>query len=228
MEIIHLSFINELKTENLESNIIGMAVEYLTRFMLTKCVYIAFEVSVWGAEIIGEEEIANELLENIIGLDETSIACACELVKFDVYYRQRSIGYCEPRPKTVPNAETIYNIKEMVERSIKFFNEYGPITKAGFTFEGGYTKIIDTGDGDFLTKDTLWDFKVLKNPPTNEHTLQLLVYYLMGKHSENNKEFNTIKYIGIYNPRLNSIYRYAIDKISSETIKEVEKSVIGY
>ena len=53
----------------------------------------------------------------------------------------------------------------MIERSILFFKQYGPITKEGFTFEGGYTKNISTGDGDFLTRDTLWDFKVSKNKP---------------------------------------------------------------
>lgn len=228
MEVIQLPIFNELKTENLQPNMIGLVVEYLTSFMLTKDVENAFEVSIWGAEIIGEREFAYELLENIYSLDDTSIACACELVKFDVYYRQRSFGYCDPRPETVPNEETISNIREMVERSIKFFNLYGPVTNIGFTFEGGYTNVIDTGDGDFLTKDTLWDFKVSKNPPTKDHTLQLLIYYLMGKHSDNYKEFNSIKYLGVYNPRLNKIYRYPVDKISSETINEVEKNVIGY
>lgn len=228
MEVIPLPIFNELKTENLQPNMIGLVVEYLTSFMLTKDVENAFEVSIWGAEIIGEKKFANELLEDIIGLDEISIACACELVKFDDYYRRRSIGYCEPRSNIVPNTDTICNIREMVERGINFFNIYGPVTNVGFTFEGGYTNVINTGDGDYLTEDTLWDFKVSKNPPTNEHTLQLLIYYLMGKHSDNYKEFNSIKYLGIYNPRLNRVYRYPVDKISSEIISEVEKNIIGY
>ena len=36
-----------------------------------------------------------------------------------------------------------------------------------FTFEG-YTSIIDSGDGDFLTEDTLWDFKVFKTTTTEK------------------------------------------------------------
>ena len=48
----------------------------------------------------------------------------------------------------------------MVERSLKFVEEYGPIILEGFTFEGGYTDIVQAGDGDFITEDTLWDFKV--------------------------------------------------------------------
>ena len=56
---------------------------------------------------------------------------------------------------------------------------YGPVVKDGFTFDGGYTDIVTAGDGDFLTFDTLWDFKVSIKPPTNANTLQLLMYYIM-------------------------------------------------
>lgn len=82
----------------------------------------------------------------------------------------------------------------------------------GFTFEGGYTDIITTGDGDFLTENTLWDFKVTKTNPTNKHTLQLLVYYLMGKQSKHDY-FDNIDSIGIFNPRLNNAYTLDIDTL---------------
>ena len=108
-----------------------------------------------------------------------------------------------------------------------FFKEYGPIIKDGFTFEGGYTDIIASGDGDFLTEDTLWDFKVSKYPPSNQHTLQILVYYLMGMHSVHD-EFKKIKKIGIYNPRLNVVYFYDLDKAPKLMFEEIEKEVIGY
>lgn len=68
-----------------------------------------------------------------------------------------------------------------MNRGIKFFDQYGPITLDGFVFVGGYTDIVSSGDGDFLTKDTLWDFKVSKDKPKSAHTLQLLMYYIMGK-----------------------------------------------
>ena len=90
----------------------------------------------------------------------------------------------------------------MVKRSVSFWNMYGPIIKDGFTFEPyGYTKTVDTGDGDFLTQDTLWDFKVSKAKPTNKHTLQLLMYWIMGQHSGKD-EFKNISNLGIFNPRL--------------------------
>lgn len=125
------------------------------------------------------------------------------------------------------DTNTINNIKIMVKRSILFFNKYGPITKDGFTFEGGYTKIIDSGDGDFLTTDTLWDFKVSKNNPTSAHTLQLLIYYIMGIHSIHN-EFKAIQKLGIFNPRTNCIYLKKISDISNQIIEEVSSEVIGY
>ena len=53
-----------------------------------------------------------------------------------------------------PNEQTIVNIRTMVERS-RAFNEKNRIIKGGFTFEGGYTDIITTGDGDSLTENTL-------------------------------------------------------------------------
>ena len=56
--------------------------------------------------------------------------------------------------------------------------------RRNFTFEPtGYTKIVNAGDGDFLTKDTLWDFKVSKSKIDRKQTLQILMYWIMGKHS---------------------------------------------
>ena len=80
----------------------------------------------------------------------------------------------------MPNQATIANIRIMVERSLSFFKAFDPVTADGFTMEGAYTATITTGDGDFLTKDTLWDFKVTTSKPNKDHTLQLLIYYLMG------------------------------------------------
>lgn len=115
----------------------------------------------------------------------------------------------------------------MIERTEKFYDEYGPVKEIGMTFEGGYTQTITVGDADFMTEDTLWDFKVSKNKPRSAQTLQLLVYYLMGMHSDKGK-YSKIKKLAIYNPRLNKIFIIPINKISSETIKEVEEKVIGY
>ena len=86
---------------------------------------------------------------------------------------------------------------------------------------------LATGDGDFLTSDTLWDFKVLKKSPQSKHTLQILMYWIMGQHS-GQAIFNGINKIGIYNPRSNTAYTLDVSKIHSDTISAIEKEVICY
>lgn len=214
------------ENENIHSSIMGLVVDYLTRYMIGATAKDAFSISLLGSDIIKERKKAENLLEDIKGLDDKSIINACKLSGYDVCFRAGIIGY-KPVDTINPNSETIYNIRTMVNRGIKFFDQYGPITLDGFVFVGGYTDIVSSGDGDFLTKDTLWDFKVSKDKPKSAHTLQLLMYYIMGKRSIN-KEFETVKNIGIFNPRLNVVYSLEINKIPQEIIDTVSKEVIGY
>lgn len=212
--------------ENIHASIIGLAVDYLTRFMMGDAVNEAFFISLAGAARIGESRKANKLAKNIKGLDENSIKCACKLAGYDVCVRAGINGY-KPVDKINPDTNTIFNIRTMVERSIYFWKQYGPIVKSGFTLEGGYTDLVSAGDGDYITNDTLWDFKVSKAGPQTKHTLQLLMYYIMGLHSIH-PEFQTITRLGIYNPRLNIVYTYNIADIDQSIIDQVSENVIGY
>lgn len=213
--------------ENIHSSLVGLAVDYMTRYSSGTSLKEAFKISIMGASLIGEDKFAQKLLKGIKGLDDESISNSCKLVGYDVCFRAGIAGY-RPVETINPDEATIDNIRYMVQRSLKFINAYGPITKDGFTFERGYTKLVSTGDGDFLTKSTLWDFKVSVKAPTNAHTLQLLMYYLMGMNSIHKKDFQSIENLGIFNPRLNSVYLLKISKISSEIIQEVSEKVIGY
>lgn len=225
-EKIQFEYDNELSEENIHSSLVGLAVDYMTRYTIGVPIEEAFKISLLGSTIINDSKYAHKLLRNINGLDNKSIYNACKLVGYDVCFRAGPTAYKDV--KTIEaNDETINNIRIMVERSIKFFEKYGPIIKDGFTFEGGYTKIIDSGDGDFLTYDTLWDFKVSSSNPKSQHTLQLLVYYLMGKNSIHN-EFNSIEKLGIFNPRLNCAFLKDINEIPKNIIENVAKEVIGY
>ena len=130
--------------------------------------------------------------------------------------------------ETNPDNATVQNIKILVQRSLKFWEDYGPIVKDGFTFEpNGYTEIVNSGDGDYLTADTIWDFKVSKSKPTNKHTLQLLMYWIMGQHS-GQAIFKNIQKLGIFNPRLNEVYLLSTNVISKDIISEVENDIICY
>lgn len=240
--------------ENIHGSVIGMAVDYLTRFTMGTDIVEAFKISLQGA-IIAEKlgvkhatRVAKKLIKRIKGINDKSVINACKLVAFDVWFRNpigamTAKGYNEINP----NKETVENIQTLVKRSIAFFKKYGPITKDGFTFEpskhnesayekmlttrkgkyGGYTAVVDSGDGDFLTTDTLWDFKVSKSKPTNKNTLQLLMYWIMGQHS-GQAIFKDITKLGIFNPRLNTVYLLEMSKVSADTIKAVENEVICY
>lgn len=214
------------ETENIHSSLVGLAVDYMTRFTIGATVEDAFKISLLGASIINQKAYAQKLLKKIKGLDDTSLTVACQLSGYDVCFRAGVMGY-RPVEEIIPDAQTIANIRTMVNRGKSFLNQYGPIVQDGFTFEGGYTNLVSSGDGDFLTENTLWDFKVSNKGPTNAHTLQLLMYYLMGIHSIH-KEFQNIKQLGVFNPRLNNVYLLEISNIPSDTISEVSKDVIGY
>ena len=212
--------------ESIAASLVGTAVDYLSRFMDGTSVEESFEVSLLGARAMRMEAKAFGLLDDVKGLDDLSIINACQLAGFDSAFRAGPLFY-RPVEGIVPDQATIANIRTMVERSLSFFKAFGPVTADGFTMEGAYTATITTGDGDFLTKDTLWDFKVTTSKPNKDHTLQLLIYYLMGRRSIH-PGFQTIEKLGIFHPRQNTIYQLPISEIPDEVIKEVEENVIGY
>lgn len=223
------------KGENITPNTVGLAVDYLTRVCLETPPPIAFRASLIGAAILGKERLAGSLLSSVKGNDPSSIVSACKLAGFDVAYRMSPIFYKKPVEDINPNEVTIDHISTMVSRSLKFIDEYGPFVKDGFSFpKGAYTDLIVAGDGDFLTEDTLWDFKVLSSKPNKDHTLQLLIYYLMGMRTIQDPEipsdeaFRGIKNLGIFNPRFNRVYQIPIESIDEGIIEVVSKKVIGY
>ena len=212
--------------ENIYPFLVGLSVDYLTRFMMGSPKEKAFEISLRGSFIIDQKKRALSMVYAIRGLSDESIINACKLSGYDVCYRAgtqfyKDVDYIQP------DKETISNIRILVNRSISIFKEYGPVIKDGFTFENAYTKIITAGDGDFLTRDTLWDLKVSKFQPKKKDTLQLLIYYLMGKESHQ-KEFDHINKIGFFIPRLNRIYICNTNRIPEEEVTFVSKYIIEY
>lgn len=232
MEIIELNDNIELyEEENVNPIIIGLVVDYMTRFLNGCSVEEAFKISLMGAKLIRKEDIALSLIGNIKDCDNESIISACKIVAFDTVFRAGPMTY-KPVEEINPDDKTIFNIVTMIKRSQKFFEKYGPVVAEGMTFLGGYTQTVAKGDADFMTEDTIWDFKVTKNPIKSFQTLQLLMYYLMGCRAiELNDIYdfkNQIKKIGIYNPRKNTVYIKNIADIDKEIINIVEKDVIGY
>lgn len=216
-----------------------------------------FRVSLRGAERIdamyagsGVAAAAEEALSSIqffttdqdlvmTVIDEHTVRAACQLAGYDVGGRNdpRLWNAEHGAVGIVPNEMTITHVAIMLARTQAFFAEYGPVMKDGFVFanpvrfllgeRGGYTDLVDSGDGDFLTADTLWDMKVSASKPGKDHTLQLLMYFLMGKES-GLPEFVELTHVGLFNPRLGTVHRMAVADVSVETIEMIRRDVIGY
>lgn len=88
--------------------------------------------------------------------------------------------------------------------------------------------MVSTGDGDFTTADTLWDFKVSVKPPTSKHTLQVCMYWLLGLHSIHADIYRAIDKLGFFNPRLGTVYTISVSDIPDEVLHEIEMDVICY
>lgn len=220
-----------LGEENISPQSMGLVVDYLTRIANGTYSTNAFTIALRGAKILSNEhfELAMELvnyIHNSTWDDDISIQNACKLVGFDTVVRAGTHTF-KPISEINPDQATINNIKIMVNRSLSFFKKFGPVIQDGFTFMGGYGKYITSGDGDFITKDTLWDFKVSKKKPLPKDTLQILIYYIMCLHSLS-PNFETIDTLGFFNPRLNMVFTYKISNISPLLIDEIEKDIIGY
>lgn len=220
--------------ENIHPSLIGTVVDCLTRLRGGTDPQDAFFVSLEGAsrlestgiEVLSTARRALAMLRAGTPLTDEMIVAGCRLVSYDVAVRA-GVHLYNPDASVVPDEHTVQNIRTMVDRSMSFFAEYGPVVRDGFTFRGGYTSLVSSGDGDFLTFDTLWDFKVSVNGPTKDHTLQLIMYWRMGLHSEHD-EFDSITHLGLFNPRLNRVYRLAVADIPVSVIAEIERDVIGY
>ena len=211
--------------ENIHGSFVGMTVDYLTRCYVTKNLPESFDISIRGAKILNKYvnnayEYALLLLANVAMGDVSS---AVKLTAFDSVYRAGVMNISFPSP----DAATVENIKIMVQRGVNFLERCGSVIKAGFTFEGGYTDTVVNGDGDYLTKESLIDFKVIRSNINSNYTLQLLMYYLMGLHSIHT-EFKSVKYLAIFNPRKNIVYYFPIKRIPESVINEVSTKVIGY
>lgn len=235
--------------------ITGLAVDYLTRAHFVNDIHEAFSISLIGAKFakkIGKrrksEEIAERLINGIVGLDDKSISNACKLATYDVWFRNTDCApFAKDQRETHPNVNECNDIRIMVNRSVEFFKKNGGVLLCGFGFfpeeenlqayldmqenevgtYGGYTPTVSHGDADYLTSDTIWDLKVSKSAPNKDATLQILMYWIMGQHS-GRSIFKNVSKIGIFNPKLYTSYVLDISKIPNDIIKTVERDVICY
>lgn len=211
----------------------GLAVDYLTRYMITKDKLTSFDIPIAGAKKIDaayenntEIRKINKLLEEVNGLDSNSIIAACKIVCYDSAFR-KGIGAYKDFETIEFSNELFRNVPILVNRCISFFESIGGIVSTELTFENGYTDMVSSGDGDYLSSDMIIDVKASKSEISTKWSLQLLMYYLMGLHSVHD-EYKQVRYLCIFNPLKNTSYICDIDNISDESKYKVSHDVIGY
>lgn len=217
----------------------GRVADYLTRAAVSGDLRGTFHYCIEGAKYAdviearyggkaGNLKEAERLLSEIRGFDNTSIIIASRLAAYDLWYRKPEAAMRYGKQDIFPETPTVWNIRIMVRRSMTFLKDCGGAVRFDLTFEpDGYTQTVSSGDGDFLTADTLFDMKVLRSRPTTINALQVLVYWVMGQHS-GQEIFKPVTKIGLFNPRLNEAYTLDVSKVSPEVIKGVESEILCY
>lgn len=218
------------KENNISNTLIVIAVKNLIKYQLGIEKEDAFMTSIYGASNIEENYKCFKLLKKINSLDKKSIICACKLATYDVFTIPSSFILMNTKfPKKIkPDLKTIENIRTLVQRGINFDRNYEETFSFDIYFDdNAYTKNISTGKIDFLTNDTIWNYKISDRKYDKNDILKIIIYYLMLKHSDS-KLYNEIKKVGIFNPKRNEAYVLEIKNIPKEFLDNIENDVIGY
>ena len=117
-----------IETENIQASIVGLAVDYLSRFVLGAPAEDAFSISLLGARIIGDEHRAFKLLKKISCLNRRSIIAACKLVGYDVCYRASPFQY-RPVQAIKPDKFTIKTFKPWLKGASSFLKSAAQLLK---------------------------------------------------------------------------------------------------
>ena len=228
------------KNGGLQPQALGLVFDYILRTELAifsgvglaDAIINAFKVSCLGAKLAHKEKKALALVSKLASLDEKKkknykkiFQVASELVVFDAVYRA---GYYNPdaeKPKVNDSDE--FALSLMLNATEDYLLEKQKLVSLGFEFTARGAENVTPSDGDILTTESLIDIKCSINKPTSKHTLQLLLYYILGLH-EYPEVFKSLKYIKILNPRLGIIYSYELGKVDIKTLKRIEGEIMGY
>ena len=123
---------------------------------------------------------------------------------------------------------TVWNIRRMVARSIRFGLVAGPVVWNGFSFDGADEGVVTGGSGDFMTVDGLWDMKTSRYAPSPVHTLQVLTYWRLGLRSVHADRYRRVRWLGIWNPRLDAAWMVDVNRIGADVTSIVDRDVIGF
>ena len=251
------SIIGRMWKESVSPATVGVTVDYLTRFVLEKKITYAdrdeqpymdcFRICSHGIRTGKEYNLGKEQFSDLACLVDTELSdCAinsmCKLTAYDAMYRS---GYYVNPDDINADDFTCGQIRAMVNTATEMLTDgisdselknricFGP------TFEGGMPKNIRAADADYICDNTLVDMKVSKTEkPDKTQTLQLAVYYIMGKHAVVGDGFPPIHNlykswfedmdsIAIINPRSGMKWTLDMSEVSDETIIAIENEVMG-
>lgn len=204
------------------------AVYMLVRYKMGVSPQKTFWQAIKGSTLVAKRPLAEAAIQEIRGLDATSIAAALKLAQYEILYCMNAKpGDEEILCEADYGLDTIKAIQDMVIRVLRFMIDYGPVIAHRSDFFCGYTRKIPSGTGEFLTNDMILELAMSDKPPRPSQTLKLLLSWRLGLYSVHNT-YGRIKYLGIYNVKTDTLYQYDVSAIPDETIIAVDTKVIGY
>lgn len=224
---IHYDFKNELfPDENTSKSLIGTSVDNITRILLGAKPEKVFQPATNGMMIAKVDIFGNsfDLIDKVTGLDDDSILAAFQLSIYEAIYRSGYRSSVNPE-SNLPDKHTIENIKEMIHRSLAYFKQQKHIVDVGERLFVKYKDDTIYGDYDYLIEDSLIDMKVLSKKITNKHTLQNILYWIIGMKSDE-KYFSNVKHLKFYDPRLNVEYQFDLDDLTPQLLKPILEEVV--
>lgn len=146
-------------------------------------------------------------------LSKRFFECAEWLAELEDIYRGGNRVYHDQLRRI--DCTTSDHVREMLRRSQLFFERYGNPTQINFHVASKHGMVV--GDGDYLNRDHLIDFKTSVDDPRTriEYRLQLLLYYYLGYHRKTYPEFATIKGLILFNPRTGIAEVCPVEKIEA-------------
>ena len=213
----------------LRTDVVGQCVQYYATLLYTGDTSKATEVSRMGIMRMTEEQREDylDLCHRLKTEDDERrrIGIMYAISSYDELFRSGRFTKGPVGPDIGGDEADV--LLEASKRVVAFMARH-PVTGIEVTFPGAYTDCICAGDADILCEDCLWDVKVSKYLPTRDNLLQVLVYYLMGMHSNERSKYEDVERIGIYNPLLGREDTVELSDISEDVKEEVRRKVIGY
>lgn len=191
-----------------------------------------FQVGLLGAVLVVEMDEYLELVSKVMELYSSSdrnyrkiIYVFEKITKYIAFLRSGWFDkYYLPPRVTVADEKAIRSALTATRSLIDKYG-YEPVFNKSFNVDDAKNMIKSACD--LIVGDTLFDFKCCKSTPSKADTLQLVLYYLAGKH-EDAELFDGIKHLAIVNPVLGRVFSFDVDDLDKDTLRLVETEVAGY